>query len=62
MHNIKIPLIPLLAAYSASKVDGSHVKERAKSYQNLDNLSLLLEGHSLQSHHSGARSEPGIRA
>jgi hypothetical protein len=62
MHNIKIPLIPLLAAYSASKVDGSHVKERANTFQNLDNLSLLLEGHSLQSHHSGARSEPGIRA
>ena len=45
MHNIKIPLIPLLAAYSASKVDGSHVKERANTFQNLDNLSLLLEGH-----------------
>ena len=62
MHSIKIPLIPLLTADLACKVDDSHVKELANTYQNLDNVSLLLEGHSLQSHHSGARSEPGIRA
>jgi len=34
MQSIKIPLIPLLAADSARKVDDTHVKERANTYQN----------------------------